>query len=73
VKKPWMMGLPQPILQGIKCLHYTIDQVCGFDIFAEGSRLAAGVNVIFVESMEQLWIDFHGGDMDNEIKKSKGK
>jgi hypothetical protein len=71
VKKPWMMDLPQSILQGIKCPHHMLDQVCGLDIFAEESRLAAGVSVIFVESMGQLWIDFYVGDMDNEFKKSK--
>jgi hypothetical protein len=67
-----MMGLPQSILQGIKCLHHMVDQDCGFDIFTEGARLAGGVGVIIVECMEQLWIDFRVGDMDKEFKKSKG-
>ena len=63
------MELPQSILQGIKCLHHMVDQLC--DIFAQELRSAGGVGVIFVECMGQLWIDFHVGDMDNEFKKSK--
>ena len=65
------MDLPQSNLKGIKCPHHMPDQVCGLDIFAEGSRLAGGVGAIFAEYMGQLLIDFHVGDMDNEFKKSK--
>jgi hypothetical protein len=50
-----------------------VDQVCGFDIFAKGAKLAGKDGVIIVECMEQLWIGFHVGDMDNEFKKSKEK
>jgi hypothetical protein len=64
-----MMDLPQSILQGIKCPHHMGDPL--FDIFAEESRLAEGVDAIFAECMGQLWIDFHVGDMDSEFKKSK--
>jgi len=63
-----MMYLPQSILSSIKYPHHMAGHY-----FAKEPRLAEGVDVIFVESMGQWWIDFHVGDMDKEFKESKGK
>lgn len=59
------MYLPQTIVSSIKYPHHMAGHY-----FAKEPK---GVDVIFVESMGQWWIDFHVGDMDKEFKESKGK